>query len=599
MSVTQGGFDRGLRRSGDAPSRLDRLAPGLAALLRYDRRNMGADLRAGLAVAAVAIPVGISYAELAGFRPEYGLYASFFPLLVYALLGSSPQLILGPDAATCAVVAAAIAPLAAGGTELYAHLAAMLTLLAGLFCIAASLLRLGALADFLSKPILVGLMNGIAITIILGQIAKLLGFSIASHGLIPIAIEVARRLGETNPATLAVGLAALAIVGLGPRLVPALPSGILAMILTAIVVAALGLQQSGVATIGHLPGGLPALTFPTVDIAYLPDLITDAASVALVGYANLVFASRSFASRNGYDIDADQEFAALGVANLVTALAQGFAVSGADSRTAVGDANGGRTHATGLVAAAVVGLVVLFLTAPLRFVPIAALGAVLVFAGLSLLDLKNLRLIFRADRIEGSISLLATLGVVGLGVTRGVLLAVVLALLRFVQLTSRPEVEELGEVEGLPGLHGLTRHKQARRLRGLILLRFNGPLVFFNTGYFRKAVLAAVESSPTPVERVVLDLLPITKIDVSGMLTLRELGGTLAARGIAIVGAGRRTEWQRWIEAHGFGQDAPILYATLRQAVRDSELAASEPEKAAEKEPPVTDGEDQTEGGSR
>jgi len=569
MSAPSGTVRRGLPGPGVPATSLDRIAPGLAALMRYDRANIGADVRAGLAVAAVAIPVGISYAELAGFRPEYGLYASFFPLIVYALLGSSPQLIVGPDAATCAVIAASIAPLAAGDTVLYAHLAGMLTLIAGLICVLASFLRLGALADFLSKPILVGLLNGIAITIVLGQVAKLLGFPVASHGLLPVVFEVAGRLGETNPATLALGIAALLVVGFGPRLAPAMPAGIVAMVLAAAAVAAFGLERMGVATLGAVPGGLPLPSFPAVDPAYLPSLITDAASVALVSYASLIFSCRSFASRNGYEVDADQEFAALGAANIVSGLTQGFAVSGADSRTAVGDANGGRTHATGLVAAAVVGFVILFLTGPLRFVPTAALGAVLVFAGLSLFDAKSLRLIFRADRVEGAISVLAMLGVVGLGVTRGVLLAVILALLRFVQLTSRPRVEVLGTVEGLPGFHSLSRHKSARPLPGLVVVRFNGPLVFFNTGHFRKAVLAAVDARGAGVARVVLDLIPITKVDVSGILALQELRDVLASRGILLEGAGRRTEWLRWAEKHGFGDEAPMIYPTLRRAVRE------------------------------
>ena len=586
MSAASGTVRRGLPGPGIPATPLDRIAPGLAALLRYDRANIGADIRAGLAVAAVAIPVGISYAELAGFRPEYGLYASFFPLIAYALLGSSPQLIVGPDAATCAVIAASIAPLAAGDTVLYAHLAGMLTLIAGLICIIASFLRLGALADFLSKPILVGLLNGIAITIVLGQIAKLLGFPVASHGLLPVAIEVASRLGETNPATLALGVAALLVVGLGPRFVPAMPAGIVAMVLAAAAVAGLGLERMGVATLGAVPGGLPLPSFPAVDPAYLPNLITDAASVALVSYASLIFSSRSFASRNGYEVDGDQEFAALGAANIVSGLTQGFAVSGADSRTAVGNVSGGRTHATGLVAAAVVGFVILFLTGPLRFVPTAALGAVLVFAGLSLFDAKGLRLIFRADPVEGAISVLAMLGVVGLGVTRGVLLAVILALLRFVQLTSRPRVEALGIVEGLPGFHALSNHKTARPLPGLVIVRFNGPLVFFNTGHFRKAVLAAVDGAAVPVRCVILDLIPITKVDVSGVFALRELRDALAARGIALAGAGRRTEWLSWAEAHGFADEGATIYPTLRRAVRDAlALAETNEERQGDEDP--------------
>lgn len=547
-------------------ARVERWAPGIAALGKYDRADLPADIRAGIAVATVAVPVGIAYSELAGFRPEYGLYASFVPPLAYAIFGSSRQLIIGPDAATCAVLAASIAPLAAGDPVRYAALAAMLTLIAGLICLLASLLRLGMLADFLSKPILVGLLNGIALTIILGQLGKLTGIRLEGHGL-RLVIETVWRAHEAVPVAVAVGLAALLVVGLLPRVLPALPSGIVAMALAGAGVAFFGLDRMGLATLGPVPGGLPRLAFPSAGLADLADLIPDAAALALVSYASLIFAARSFAAKNGYEVDADQEFAALGAANLAAALSQTFAISGADSRTAVGDANGSRTQLTGLVAAAIVGIVLLAFTAPLRYVPLAALGAVLVFAGLSLVDVKTLRLIWRADRVEAAISILATLGVVGLGITSGVLFAVVLALLRFIQMTARPGVEHLGSVEGLPGFHALGRHRTAQPVPGLVIFRFNAPLVFFNAGHFRKELLAAVAAAPTPPRAVLIDLLPITRIDVSGLFTLRELADALGRRGIRIAGAGRRTEWKRWLEARGFDEPAIEIYPTLRRAV--------------------------------
>ncbi|MCX5494444.1 sulfate permease [Kaistia dalseonensis] len=550
-----------------AIARVDRWAPGITALRHYNRADLPADLRAGIAVAAVAIPVGIAYSELAGFRPEYGLYACFVPPLVYAVFGSSRQLIVGPDAATCAVLAAAVAPLALGDPVRYAALAAMLTLLAGLICLIASLLRLGTLADFLSKPILVGLLNGIALTIILGQLGKLTGIPLQSHGL-ALALETLRRAHEAVPVAVGIGLAALAIVGLLPRLLPALPSGIVAMALAAAAVALLGLDRLGLATLGPVPGGLPHFAFPSAGLADLPDLLPNAAALALVSYASLIFSAQSFAAKNGYEVDADQEFAALGASNLAAALSQTFAISGADSRTAVGDANGSRTQLTGLVAAAIVGVVLLALTWPLRYVPLAALGAVLVFAGLSLIDLTTLRQIWRADRIEAAISVLATLGVVGLGITKGVLFAVVLALLRFIQLTARPGVDRLGSVEGLPGFHALGRHKTARPVPGLVILRFNAPLVFFNAGQFRKELLAAVAAAPTPLHAVVIDLLPMTRIDITGLFTLRDIADALRQRGIRLVGAGRATEWKHWLAERGFDGPSVEIYPTLRRAVR-------------------------------
>ena len=371
---------------------LDRFAPGLAALRHYKVADAPADINAGLAVAAVAVPVGIAYAGLAGFGPEVGLYSSILPLIAYAIFGTSRQLIIGPDAATCAVIAAAVAPLAGGDAALYASLSATLALLTGLICIGASFLRLGVLADFLSRPILVGFLNGVALSIILGQADKIFGFPVQESGILPRVIEIIGKLGETHWATLAVAAGTFAIMAIVPRLVPWLPSALVGMALAGAAVPLLGLAAAGVKTLGAVPAGLPALKLPYADPARL---FAEAAGLALVTFSSMMLTARSFAAKNGYDVDADQDFAALGAANVASALSQGFAVSGADSRTAVSDAAGGRTQAVGLVAAAAVALVLLFFTAPLQFVPLAALGAVLVAAGLALIDIASLRLIYR------------------------------------------------------------------------------------------------------------------------------------------------------------------------------------------------------------
>ncbi len=556
--------------------RVGRFAPGLAALLAYDRGDLPADFRAGVAVAAVAIPVGIAYSELAGFRPEFGLYACFAPSLAYAVFGTSRQLIVGPDAATCAVLAASVAPLAAGDPARYAALAAVLTLIAGIFCIGASLMRLGALADFLSKPILVGLLNGIAITIVLGQLGKLTGIPLQSHGL-ALALESIGRFGEAVPIAVAVGVFALLVVGLLPLVLPSLPAGIVAMGVAAAAAALFNLDRMGLKTLGPVPRGLPDVALPSIDVAALPDLLAGAGALALVSYASLIFSAQSFAAKNGYEIDADREFAALGAANVSAALVQTFAISGADSRTAVGDANGSRTQMTGLVAAAIVGVVLLTFTAPLAYVPLAALGAVLVFAGLSLIDLRTLLLIWRADRVEAAISVLTTLGVVGLGITRGVLLAVVLALLRFIQTIARPKVEQLGLVEGMPGFHSLDRHPRAHAVPHVVILRCNGPLVFFNTGHVRAELMAAVAAAPPGLQAVVLDLIPITRTDVSGLFVLLELQRNLQARGIRLVGAGRATEWQHWRDERGLTEQDFEIFPTMRRAVRALSAEAGAP----------------------
>jgi len=547
---------------------LTRFAPGLAALLEYKITDAPADVRAGLAVAAVAVPVGIAYAELAGFPPEVGLYASILPLVAYAIFGSSRQLIVGPDAATCAVVAAAVAPLAAGDATAYASLSAALALLTGLICVGASFLRLGVLADFLSKPILVGFINGVALSIILGQADKIFGFHVDAGGILPRLVEIVQKLGETHIATLAVAVATFAVVAFVPRLLPSLPGPLVGVVLAGAATPLLGLEGSGVKTVGAVPAGLPALALPLIDPGLLPSLLAAAAGLALISFSSLMLTARSFGSKNGYDVDADQDFAALGAANVASALSQGFAVSGASSRTAMSDAAGGKTHAVGLVAAAAIALVLLFFTAPLEFVPVAALGAVLVVAGLSLIDVESLRLIHRIDPIEALVSVLATLGVVAVGPVNGILFAVVLALLRFIKLMSRPRVEILGRVEGYPGLHSLERHGEGQAIPGLLLFRFNGPITFFNAPYFKRELLRALDESGSGVRDVVIDMLPVSSIDATGLLTVVEVAKALETRGIGFSAAGRATEWRHWAERRGFEAHHVRHFPTLRQAVR-------------------------------
>jgi high affinity sulfate transporter 1 len=546
---------------------LFRVAPGLRELLAYRRADLPSDIIAGLSVAAVALPVGVAYAQLAGFRPEVGLYASILPLIAYAIFGTSRQLIVGPDAATCAIVAAAVAPLAAGNQELYFSLSIVLAFLAGVLCIVGRLLKLGALADFLSRPILVGFLNGMALSIALGQIGKIFGFPITSDRILPRLAEFASKLGRTHLPTLAVGLAAFLVLAVAPRLFPRFPAALAAMIVTGAAVKVLGLGAVGVQTIGAVPAGLPALRIPFFPPEFLPDLCADAAGVALVGFSSMMLTARSFAAKNRYDVDVDAEFAALGAANIAAAVSQGFAVSGADSRTAMSDSAGGRTQVTGLVTAATIAAVLLFFTGPLQYVPAAALGAVLVGAALSLLDLKVLKSFYQVDRRELVLSLVATLGVATVGAVKGILIAVVLALLRFIRLVSRPKVEILGSVPGLVGLHSIERHENAITISGLELFRFNAPIVFFNAPFFKRSVLEAVEAADPALKWFVIDMIPITMIDITGLHAVRDVIEALGSRGVAFITAGRETEWNQWAELRGL-KFAHRSFPTLEAAVQ-------------------------------
>ena len=524
-------------------SRFPAWAPGLAALRGYRLADLPHDVVGGLAVAAVTVPVGIANARLAGLPPEHGLYGSILPLVVYAVLGTSRQLIVGTSAAAAALVASAVGTIAGSDPAQHLALAMMLTLLVGLMCLAASLLRLGAIADVLSRPIVVGFMNGLALSIVLGQLGPLFGITLGAEGFFPRVLEFLGRLPGTHLPTLAVGLLSLGVLLAAGRFAPRLPAALVAMLVAGIVVQLLALQSAGVAVIGAVPAGLPALSVPSVPLHQMPALLAEAAGLTLLSFSSTMLAARGFAEKNRYDIDADREIAALGAANVTAALSQSFAVTGSGLRTAVAEASGARTQVAGLVAAGALVPVLLFLTGPLQFIPSVVLAAILISAGVSMLNWDDLRAIHRIEPQEFWLAMIATAGVLVFGPIQAILLVVVLALLRFVRLTARPRVEVLGEVEGDAGYQSLARHPAARARPGLLLFRYNGPVVFFSAPHFKREVLAAAAAAGPGLRWFVLDLLPVSLVDATGLYAIRDASDTLRARGIVVAAAGRDTEW--------------------------------------------------------
>jgi len=566
--------------STNAVRRMARIAPGVPALLNYRfAEDFRHDLIAGISVAAVALPVAVAYAQLAGFNPVVGLYSSILPLVAYAVFGTSRQLMVNPDAATCAMIASAIGPLAAGNSDLYLSLSITLTFLTGLICVAASFFRLGALADFLSKPILVGFLNGIAISIFLGQVGKLFGFSIESQGIVPRLFEIFAKLPQTHLPTLGVGAGGFAILFVSLRFLPRVPAA-------GAAAALLKLDAAGVAILGAVPAGLPRLRWPTFPLEDLPSLAGIAAGLALVLFTSGTLTARSFASKGGYHIDVDRELAAYGAANITSALSQGFAVTGADSRTAMGAAAGGRTQVTGLVAAVAISVVLLLLTDSLQYVPIAALGAVLMFAAFSLFDLHTLREIWKIDRLEFGLAVVTMLAVVAVGAINGILVAIALALARFIKQTARPRDEILGKVDGLPGFHSIERHRAAKTFPGLVLFRFNAPLTFFNADYFKQRALVAADSAGPDLRWFVIDAIPISDIDINGLYAFRELNKALEARGATLIIAGRRTEFLNWLREIEYfrAEHEDRIFPTLRQALKVCRREMRQSEKPPDEE---------------
>jgi len=371
---------------------------------------------ARVSVAAVALPIGIAYAQLAGFPPVVGIYSSIFPPVAYALFGSSRQLIVNPDAAACAIVAATLVPIAAGDPARYADPAIALTFLTGLLCIAGRIAGLGVIANVLSRPILTGYLYGIALSIIAGQLGTLLGFQVPSGGFFRTLARVTGRLGETHVATLAVGLALFVLLRAFKHLAPRVPAPLAAAVLGIGAVSTLGLDRQGVAVVGPVPAGFPLPHVPSIDTSELWPLLFGACGIVLVSFCSMMTTARGFVAKNGYAINTNQDMIALGACDLASGFVRGFVVSGADSRTAVADSAGGKTQVTGLVAAATMAAVLLFLTGPLAYLPTAALAAILISSALGLFDFTSLRSYFRVSRPEFRHSIAAMLGVMTVGV---------------------------------------------------------------------------------------------------------------------------------------------------------------------------------------
>ncbi|EPJ8781840.1 TPA: SulP family inorganic anion transporter [Pseudomonas aeruginosa] len=510
---------------------LARWVPGLDSLIHYRRAWFRPDIQAGLSVAAIQIPTAIAYAQIAGFPPQVGLYACILPMLIYALIGSSRQLMVGPDAATAAMVAAAITPLAAGDPQRLVDLSMIVAIMVGLFSIVAGLARAGFIASFLSRPILVGYLNGIGLSLLVGQLGKLFGYEAATSGFVAGILALLENLLHIHWPTLILGSLSLLLMVLLPRRFPQLPGALCGVLLASLAAALLGLDRYGVELLGEVPAGLPQLSWPQTNLEELKSLLRDATGITVVSFCSAMLTARSFAARHGYSINANHEFVALGLANIGAGVSQGFAISGADSRTAVNDMVGGKTQLVGVVAALVIAATLLLLNKPLGWVPMPALGAVLLLAGWGLIDVQALRGFWKLSRFEFSLCLLTTVGVLSVGVLPGIFVAVSIAVLRLLYYTYRPSDAVLGWMHGIDGQVELAKYPQATTLPGLVIYRFDAPLLFFNADYFKQRVLAVVDGSERP-NAVLLNAEAMTNLDISGLATLHEVQQILKAQGV-------------------------------------------------------------------
>jgi high affinity sulfate transporter 1 len=522
--------------SGRAAGGAERWVPGLRTLREYRRAWLGSDLMAGLVLTALLVPVGMGYAQAAGLPPITGLYATIVPLVVYAVLGPSRVMVLGPDSSLAAVIAAVILPLGGDDPETAVALAGALAVLTGLVILVAGLARLGFVTELLSRPVQTGYLCGIAVTILVGQLPKLCGFSIEGRGLLTEARDFVQGVadGRVNRAALAVGLTGIVVILVLRRLWPKVPGVMVAVVVGIAAVALFDLEAEGVKVTGVLPEGLPTLALPSFDPADLGALVGGALGIALVAVADTTVLSQSLAAQRDETVDPNQELRALGAANLAAGLFQGFAISSSSSRTPVAVAAGARSQLTPLVGAVTIALLLVLAPGLLADLPLPMLAAIVITAAIGLIDVAAVRRLYRVRRSEFVLWLGAFLGVALLGVLLGIFVAILLSLADFVRRAWRPHDAVLGREDELKGYHDIDRHPSARLIPGLLLYRFDAPLFFANAGWFRRRVRRLVGEAAHPVRWVVVAAEPITDIDTTAADTLRQLLEELRAEQVTL-----------------------------------------------------------------
>ncbi len=542
--------------------------PGLRAVRTYERSWLSADVVAGLVLAAILVPQGMAYAELAGLPPVTGLYTTVACLIGYAIFGPSRVLVLGPDSSISPLILAAITPLLVGSDPAAAiALAGMLAIMVGLIEVGLGLGRLGFVADLLSTEVQVGYMNGLGITIIVGQLPKLFGFSTDADSFFEELNAFVSGLDETDATTLVVGLCVLVVLLVLPHFTKRVPAVLVAVVGATLVSAVLDLAADGVTTVGALPQGVPSPELPWTQVSDLGPLLVAAAGITLVSLTDTIATATSFAARRGDEVEPNQEMIGMGAANITAGLFQGFAVSTSGSRTAVAEQSGARSQLTGVVGAGLVVVLLLFLNSLLADLPQTALAAVVITAALSLMDLRVLRRYLRVRKSALVLSLVATAGVVFFGVLQGIVVAIVLAILMFFRRNWWPHGAVLGQVPGLRGWHSVDGHDDAVQIPGVVVYRWEAPLFFANAGEFRQQVRhLAREQQPS---WIVLQCEAITDIDVTAADMLRQLDDELNAQGIHLAFAELRSRLQEQALRYGLLEtlDHDHFYPTLTMAL--------------------------------
>jgi SulP family sulfate permease len=507
--------------------------PSLSFLRGYRRAWLTADLIAGISVCLVMIPAVIAYANLMGLPPQYGLYAALVPLAVYPLFGGSRQVIVGPDIAICLLIVSAIRPLAGGDTSRAAALAGTVAVLSGLLLLLGARVKLGAVADFFSKPVLVGYMTGAALILMASQLDRFFGVALQRNDFFPRLYELCGKLDKANQTTAVFGFSLLALLLGLRRISPKIPYALVVCVVAIAASVGLGLEHRGVAVVGALPAGLPVFTLPQFEWRDLQTLLPAAIGIALLSYTEVILLARAFGAKHGCEVNPNQELVALGVSDVITGFFQGFAGTGSQARTAINDAVGGKTQVASLVAAGMLALFLLFLTPVLARLPVVALAAILVYGGSTLVEFDVMKRIYRYYPRSAVVAATTTLAVLAAGVIPGILVGVVLSLFGLISLISDPPDAVLREVPG-HGFHDLGDTPGGQTLPGLLAYRFYAPLLFSNAAHFAARARQLILDSKTPVLWFLLDAQAITDIDVTALDTLHVLLQELKHEGIAL-----------------------------------------------------------------
>ncbi len=571
-----------------APGRtITRWVPGIAVIREYRRSWLRGDLVAGLVLSALLVPQGMAYAELAGLPAVHGLYATMVPLLVYVILGPSRILVLAPDSAVAPVVAAAIIPIAGDNTSERVVLAGLLAVLVGVMCIAGGIAGFGFLTDLISKPVRIGYLAGIAVSVVVSQLPRLLGIDVDGSGLANDLTGLVRNLDDTDLTSLVVGGCSLVFLLVARQIEPRVPSALIVVVVTILAVQLLDLS---IETVGPIPGGLPEFAVPNPESNDLGKLTLTALALALLSFTDTSVLSRSYATRYGVHVDQDQELRALGAANLATGLFQGFPISSSSSRTPVAESAGAKTQLTCLVGAVSLAGVLVFAEGLFRNLPTAVLAAIVIAAMVGLVDLAGLRRLSRVHRADFVLALTCFCGVAVFGVLWGIGIAIGLSVLTFMWRAWHPYDAVLGRATGVKGYHDLTRYPEAKQIPGLLLYRFDAPLFFANATIFRERIVEAVRASPVPVKTVVVAAEPITDLDSTAADMLAALDDELKAQGIELAFAELKDpvkdRLRRFglVESIGHERFYPTIGVAVRRYVEEHEVEWVDWEEAGDQE---------------